>query len=87
MCAPGNCLFANDLMITHALGHMMGDMSTPCHESHVTSLIHNIYITYILYITYIIYMYIYYIYKCPLNERAHVKLLLFNQVNNYVKET
>ena len=44
MCPPGNCLFANDFLITHALGHMMCDMSTPSYESRVTSFIHNIYI-------------------------------------------
>ena len=32
-------------------------------------------------------MYIYYTYKCSLNKRPHVKLLLFNQVNNIIKET
>ena len=57
MCPPGNCPFANDFLITHALGHMMCDMSTPRHESPVTSFIHNIYI----YIYICIYIYIYYV--------------------------
>ena len=85
MCPPGNCPFANDLMITHALGHMMCDMSAACHESPVTSFIHSIYNKYIIY--YIYYIYVYYRYKFPLNKRAHIKLLLFNQVNNNIKET
>ena len=67
MCPPGNCPFANDLMITHALGQMMCDMSTPCHESPVTSFINSIYIINMLYIIYIIYMYIIYINSLLIN--------------------
>ena len=87
MCPHGNYSFANDFMITHALGHMMCDMSTPCHKSPVTSFINNIYNIYIIHYIYLIYMYIYYTYKCSFNKRPHVKLLLFNQVNNIIKET
>ena len=32
MCPPGYWQFANDLIITHALGHMMCDLSAPCRD-------------------------------------------------------
>ena len=78
MFPPSNCPFANDFLITHALGHMMCDMSTPCHKSPVTSFIHNICIYIYIYIYIHTYIYIYtYIY-------VYIDALLINAlISNY----
>ena len=52
MCPPGNCPFANDFLITHALGHMECSYRT-----------------------------------YSFNKCTHLKLQLFNQVNNNINMT